>query len=746
MMLNVTRSLAANECGVASGPNPTVICDGVNNGVPNEPGEINVAPGSETGDANTYPGGIFYSVPGLTLNLDGTASPLVISRPTSWGIITVSNGAAPHIVNTLGTVDVTAGRFLGIAAGNTVGSTTINYNGGTINTTGANTVSMYSYAQGAGDSLIVFSNGIINTTGLRAYGPTTWSEAGGNATTIFNAGSVTTAGDNAYGVYANPFGTSTGNGMVMVNSGTVTTAGREAIGAHVFVNGSGSLTIGVGAGTTINTTGQLANGILGTVASETNTAPLFIDNAGTINTTGSDAHGIWGWHGGSGSFNIVNTGDVTATGDWADGIRAEDGLINMADPASITYDVDVNAGTVTSGGLGGAGIHTMGAGGGTIDIAASVTIDGSASGVAIRDGDRWSDTNNDFVLDNDLNNDGLDDVTLLPVISRADGTDELYTAGDVVVTTAGALIGDSILGLGNDTFNLTSGSVTGAIYGDDAVASINDGDDSFNWTGGTLTTGFFGQNGSDTAVISAPGYDGSQILDGGDDASDADGWIDVLTVNGATATANAGNIVNWEVVNLVSSAIIVNDLVTPTLNICGGSTTLGGASMVGNVLGCVSDDTITVTDNTIVSNVIEGAGGSDTISILGNASVDGGVFGGSDGQDMSAAADAADLITVDTTGSVRWIFGDGGDDQIFLRNGTVTEFISGGDGDDYIEANGGSAQIIVGNDGDDTIIIDGAIIDASANAPDETSIDGNAGNDRIELRSGIVSGIDGDDG
>ena len=83
MLLPGGTARANNECGTANGPNPTIICDGIAN---NELGEINVDPVPDGGDTATHASGIFYNVSGLTLNLDGTGSPLNVVRPTLFGV------------------------------------------------------------------------------------------------------------------------------------------------------------------------------------------------------------------------------------------------------------------------------------------------------------------------------------------------------------------------------------------------------------------------------------------------------------------------------------------------------------------------------------------------------------------------------------------------------------------------------------------------------------------------------------
>ncbi|MFK4063040.1 autotransporter family protein [Brucella anthropi] len=261
-------------------------------------------------------------------------------------------------------------------------------------------------------------------------------------------------------------------------------------------------------------------------------------------------YGVFADNAGTGSTAVTLSGDVTASGDY--GVYARNGssatdLTVKQTAGSITGKTGIlawNRGTgislvnvvgKVSGGAG-AGIQTIAANGSTIDIAASATVK-ATSGIAIRDGG----------------------VAGNPVESDTVG-------GNVTVNSAGTVTGDAIHGLGNDTFNLAGGSYTGDIYGDDrddpqsndGIAN-HEGNDTFNWTGGKLAGGFYGQDGSDTATVSASTYDGSQVLDGGDDTSVTDGMIDTLTLKGVTAATNGGKIANWEVVKLDGANLSIND-------------------------------------------------------------------------------------------------------------------------------------------------------------------------------------------
>ncbi|HPR05753.1 MAG TPA: hypothetical protein PLI17_03880, partial [Denitromonas sp.] len=412
----------------------------------------------------------------------------------------------------------------------------------------------------------------------------------------------------------------------------------------------------------------------------------------------------------------LTDGDVSTSGDTASGLRA--GVRGTGSAAVV-----VNGGTVTTSGNLSYGVHTVGSNNNTIDIAAGAVIDASGSGIAIRDGDSGLDNNADgfldaadnvngqldaFVASFDADHDGFRDdddddngfldvdaggdnaTTALPALPGADGVDEVASgfqldangdqildgngdpipvstggSGNVTVTTAGTVTGDAILGLGDDTFNLVGGSYDGDIYGDDALASANDGNDTFNWTGGTWNSSFYGQNGSDTATIDtdAVAYDPNHhVLDGGDDASSADGWVDTLNMLGATVDLNGATTLNWEVINFSDNATVsLTDVVGETVNVAaGGSTTITGASEFVDVVGSALDDTIAIT---------------------GDATITGDVTGG----------DGNDAITIDSTGGVGGdVLAGAGDDTVTLADSSVGGNVDGGDGTDALTADASS--------------------------------------------------------
>lgn len=409
---------------------------------------------------------------------------------------------------------------------------------------GSNTVTVAGDVTGNGDYAIFASNAsgatdvIIEQTAGTITGVSHGIRVdnyGTGSTSITTAGTVTqTAADEAaqywdtYGVYA--YNASSATDITL--SQTSGTVSGHYYG--IFGNNQGTGSVTISSAGDVTTTGNGA-GVAGFNSSNGKDVRIS-QTAGTIT---SSRHGIYGSNRGAGSSHVTTAGTIIATGSGVylinDG-NASDLSVTQT-TGSITggtYGIYAsNNGTGTTsiavggevGGSMNAGIHTASANEVTIDIASTATVS-TSSGLAIRNA----------------------------------GT------GNAVVTSAGQVTGDTSLGLGSGTFNLMGGSYTGNIYGDDrdnAQSSdgiVNsEGNDTFIWANGTLAGGFFGQDGSDTATISAAGYDGSQVFDGGDDTSGADGMVDTLNLLGVNANTNGSSIVNWEIVNLDGGTLAIRD-------------------------------------------------------------------------------------------------------------------------------------------------------------------------------------------
>nr|WP_312196596.1 autotransporter outer membrane beta-barrel domain-containing protein [Brucella anthropi] len=519
------------------------LTDGNASSITSSGGQGILAINDGTGSVAITSNGRITGTEGIYVTNYGTGSTTVLSS----GTVTGTSGDAIYASNDVNAADLIVSQTGGTISGADNGIHTVH--GGV----GATVIGVASEVNGAGDNGVwaLNSSSATNITitqdadstitgythGIRADN---W---GTGAVTITTAGIVNqtqtgATNNDTYGVYAY-------NDVSATDISLIQTRGSVSgnwFGMYVNNRGTGTTTI-VSSG---NVTATVRAGLYAFNASTAK--DLIIQQ--TSGSVKGGTYGVFADNAGTGSTAVTLSGDVTASGDYgvyarnsssatdlsvkqtAGSIAGKTGILAWNRGAGVSL---VNVVGKISGGAG-SGIQTIAAKGATIDIAASAALNAS-SGIAIRDGG----------------------VAGNPVASDTVG-------GNVTVNSAGTVTGDAILGLGNDTFNLAGGSYTGNIYGDDrddpqsndGIAN-HEGNDTFNWTGGKLAGGFYGQDGSDTATVSASTYDGSQVLDGGDDTSVADGMIDTLTLKGVTATTNGGKIANWEVVKLDRANLSIDD-------------------------------------------------------------------------------------------------------------------------------------------------------------------------------------------
>lgn len=483
---SASSAWAVNECG-ATATGGTVTCNG---------------DGAPATDTAPYPSGIFYSTPDVKLVVDGTAGPLTVQPATP--VIAIANrggaGAGTREVQINGDVRITT--MAGTAGGPTIGA--------------------QAYQMQGGNALVIQNGGTITAVGENAFGISSRTDGSGTATAIQNAGSISTTGTGGNGVAMLVETYGSGAAVATQNGGSITTNGSHAVYALARGNGSatatqtgGTITANsttfVNAGIVAQTLGsgdahatqsggtivtQSQGGAVGAIASGTGNATTE-QNGGSVTANGSNATGLVAVTSGAGTATVTQVAGVSASATGVNG----NGIAAFARGTG-RYAVSVAGSVIGGSGSTAAAVHTSGAGGGTIDIASSAQLDGSRSGIAVLD-----------------------------------------ETGAVALTSAGALSGDILTNAGNDSISLVAGSVRGKV---DAGAD----DDRFTWSGGTLSGGFYGQNGSDTALVSATSYNGSQVLDGGDDVSAADGWVDRLTLRGVNATAGGDTLRNWETITL----------------------------------------------------------------------------------------------------------------------------------------------------------------------------------------------------
>ena len=446
------------------------------------------------------------------------------------------------------------GLFVRIGSETGTATAIARLSGGAITTTGETSAGLFTFANNnnLGTTVITeMRGGAITTSGRRGNGLYAWN-SGGNAIARLVDGAITTGGNNgtgsdAIGVYARMTRTdSAGMATVEMSGGSIITRGSTGYGLYASNRGLGAATVTMTGGS-ITTSGVRGRGIQAAIFNAASTARVAVNmSGGAIMASGADAHGI----------SIVHTG----TG---------------------VYDLDISGADITSGTRAAAGVRIFaGRGSGSIDIASDVMINSTASGTAIRDDD----------IDTDR-----------------DSTDD--TGSNAVVTTAGTLQGDVILGLGTDRLTINGGSITGNIDlgGDDDTLTFNDamvmgnilggaGDDTFILNDVANLTGMLSGGAGDDALMAAD--TGVQFtLTGMNEGQMADSAGTALIANGFTG-----------IENLTGGA--GDDVFTIR------------AELTGDVVGGDGDDSFIFEDLGSVTGTLAGGTGDDTLNFMALSDVE----------------------------------------------------------------------------------------------------------------------------
>ena len=513
----------------------------------------------------------------------------------------------------------------GVRARTSSGDASVTMEGGAIETSGTRGYGIRARSVGDGDSLVTMSGqSAITTSGDASHGIiSTGSDTnGGGAIVTMTGGTITTGGSSSHGILSQQSGD--GNSSISISGeSTITTTGDDSYGAHSYIsntdntgnteismaggtiessssglnaknNGTGNVMIDIGGGSITSSTGHgayanignaantglagivmaggtIASGDSGLEIEHVGTGDIEIDISGSSSIT-SDTIGAYAYH-----ANTASTGAATIT--MANGIiNAISTGLNADNRGTGSAGIVMNGGVITVSGDDSTGIYAASYGGDTSVEMTGGSINATDSdgiqALTQEDADRSGLGASTIILSggavinagsnavyNDYGNSIVtvsgDATTITGDFDLNGGTDTLTISGGTITLSSGIFGGE-----GNDTFTLSGGGVTGDFYGEED-------DDTFTWSGGELNSGFYGGDGSDEATVSAADYDGNQILDGGDDTSVDDGYIDELTLSGVTVSANGGNILNWEVLTLDEGT---------SLAITGGSIAVGDGS------------------------------------------------------------------------------------------------------------------------------------------------------------------------
>jgi outer membrane autotransporter protein len=382
-----------------------------------------------------------------------------------------------------------------------------------------------------GSALATFNNLTVSTSGVGSYGM--WASGGMNNALIVNGQlSVTTTNAAADAIYSTggdilvdpsaTSGTANSIGEIVLRSGTVTTQGQSAMGVHAAANGGtapnyidgASITLGgTSGGPTISTAGIGATAVLAE-STVANGSAVIDMQGGNVYTIGGQAHGLQALTSISGNASItLSGGTVAMTGPGAHALDAE------AANGAVTVVVGPSA-TATATGADSTGVRALSMTGGDVSVTLAGTVTGgSGTGLAVETG-----------------------------------------------TAAG------------QTSSVTIGSGADIGAGSGVALTNNGGDSDVQVSGSAIVRGSVAlAGGSDDLLIDGADMSQMTTLDGGDDLSSADGFVDTLTLKGLSGSLTGANFLNWENVVLDGSSIafVDNQLVT-------GSDAGNGLSLVNS--------------------------------------------------------------------------------------------------------------------------------------------------------------------
>jgi trimeric autotransporter adhesin len=480
-------------------------------------------------------------------------------------------------------------------------------------------------ALGIGDTDIAVLGGTntsITTDAQGAFGVLGATTSGALTLTLDD---ITTTGDNATGIIA-----SSESGLVTVNVNTITTAGANADGISATTNISD---IAIDAGTIV-TTGLGAKGI--EARSDFGDIAITVD---AITTSGASngffnagANGILAATGGIGRVTI-DAGNVTTGGVGAIGIGAQtfDGLASVTADTVITTGAsadainvlatsglaDVDVGTVSTTGLNSRGIVATGGDGVTIAFDAVTTTGDGATGVLVPASIGFfgpRPTANATIAGGNVTTSGVAADGIFVAVVGGDAT---VTTGNVTVTGANSTAITAISDIGDVSVTSTGTVLASGANGGGIIATSGTGNAAVIANNVSTVAALAINTDSSRAAISATGANASVRVNGTAQTSGTGfAGANSATVMATATNGNASAVVN----NLTArgdgvSALRVSATNNATATINGLVAALGdGADAV--IVNGVNTAVVTVSANANVT----AADGDGIVLISGTAS------------------------------------------------------------------------------------------------------------------------------
>lgn len=569
------------------------------------------------GTAYSTPPAAEYASSGSTINLDGVTVDAG-SIIGAW-----SDGLGSKITALNGTTILTDGGKYGAYA--TAGGS-IDLTGGSVTNTNTAAGSMGIAAVGSGSTITGLN------VALSAKGENTSSSAlsnvvsaSGGANVALTGGSVTSLSSRfARGILASTGATVTTNGTA------VSTIGNKSVAVHAFGASSDVSLTGIGiAGGTVSTQGDESYGLYAQHVSKITSTGAAITtagkagfgafaedggqiilNGGSITTTGA-ALPVTGGQVGSFGVLVKDGGTaglsnltVTTGGDYANGVRAENGAINATNSNITTGGLWAHGAYATSGGtivLDGGSVTTNNATGRTVQNgdgsrAYALYANGPGSSVATKNGTaivtQGQRAYGAYATGGgkvDLTGGSINTNGFMAYGVYASGAGSTVTTHDVNITTAGN-VGDAIWAYQGGVSTINGGVVS--VGGGPNIPGAGETANGMTATGGTNGSGD-GVVNVHNAAVTTLGADSAGALAGSDVGSTrASGTINLdrtyITVKGANSVAamvsygstfTAAN--SSGLVSLQGDGISMND--NATVNLSNTTVQAKGASLVSNL-------------------------------------------------------------------------------------------------------------------------------------------------------------------
>lgn len=190
--------------------------------------------------------------------------------------------------------------------------------------------------------------------------------------------------------------------------------------------------------------------------------------------------------------------------------------------------------------------------------------------------------------------------------------------------------GNLQFGADADQFHISDMATAGNV-------DMGTGDDVASWNDASTIARFQGGDGSDRLTVGSSKYDGTQVLDGGDDVKTSDGFIDTLTLDGLTVNVPGANLRNWENIVVDGGTLSLTDGALPTSSDAGyGLIVRGGGTFDGQTVLALTGNMIVESDGTFDAR----GGGIGDYKIIGGSLSNAGI--------VTSQDDAVgDVITVD---------------------------------------------------------------------------------------------------